>query len=219
MKKILLLILVSISMTGLSCEKEKTPDKIDEKKVEKVEVKKETKKEAPEKIFTLLGDAKVGWTAYKTTDKLPVSGTFNTVKIEKIHAGANAMEALDGIAFSIPVASIFSKNEERDKKLKESFFGKMTDTVEIKGNLVTKTGKEAFVNLTMNGITTKLPVTLKVDGEAVALTAKLDLNTWKSEAAITALNVVCGDLHKGKDGVSKTWDEVLIEVKGKLAIK
>ena len=218
MKRILLFALISISMTSFACkkeEKEKTPEKV-EKKAEKTE-----KKEAPKKkSFTLMGDtAAVKWTAYKTSEKKPVGGVFNTVKVDKIHAAPNAMEALDGLAFSIPVASIFSKNEGRDKKLKESFFGTMTDTTEIKGNLVTKSGKEAFVNLTMNGITSKLPVTLKIDGEKVNLTAKLDLKTWKGSAAIAALNVVCAEKHKAKDGKSVTWDEVAIEVSGTFKIQ
>ena len=214
MKKILLLTLISISITGLSCEKEKT----EEKKVEKIEVKKEVTK-AVKKTFTLMEGATVKWTGYKTTDKLPVSGTFTTVKVENMKPGANAMEALDGVTFSIPVNTISSKLEERDTKLKTVFFGAMADTAEIKGNLVTKTGKESFVNLTMNGVTMKLPVTLKVDGDAVNLTAKLDLKTWKAQAAVVAINLACKDLHKGKDGVTKTWDEVMIEVSGKMSSK
>ncbi len=218
MKKLIILILLSISTLSVSCEKKKTEDK----KTDKAAIKKDSvipPNEASKKTFTLLGDAKVKWTGYKTTDKLPVSGTFKTVKLENIHAGANAMEALDGIAFSIPVDTIFSDLEERDTKLKKIFFGAMADTAEIKGSLVTKTGKESFVNLTMNGVTSKLPVTLKVDGDAVALTAKIDLKTWKGEGAVAAIHKACEILHTGKDGVPKTWDEVLVEVTGKLSVK
>lgn len=40
----------------------------------------------------------------------------------------------------------------------------------------------------------------------------MDLKNWKAQAAINTLNVVCFDLHKGEDGISKTWSEVKIEI-------
>ena len=41
---------------------------------------------------------------------------------------------------------------------------------------------------------------------------EMDLENWKAQAALDALNVVCFDLHKGVDGISKTWSEVKIEI-------
>lgn len=35
---------------------------------------------------------------------------------------------------------------------------------------------------------------------------------WNALEALAALNKVCFELHKGPDGVSKTWEEVAIEV-------
>lgn len=51
----------------------------------------------------------------------------------------------------------------------------------------------------MNGISHQLPINYLIYIEAV-----MDLKNWKAQAAINTLNVVCFDLHKGEDGISKT---------------
>ena len=79
--------------------------------------------------------ATVKWTAYKTTDKLPVSGVFNIVNITKSVGGKTPQSALNNLEFSIPVSSIFSKNEERDGKLKKLFFGVMASTSLLTGTI------------------------------------------------------------------------------------
>ena len=40
----------------------------------------------------------------------------------------------------------------------------------------------------------------------------MDLKNWNAIDALNALNKVCFDLHKGADGVSKTWEDVAIEI-------
>jgi len=40
----------------------------------------------------------------------------------------------------------------------------------------------------------------------------MNLDTWNGQTAVASLNEACKDLHKGADGVSKTWNEVAIEV-------
>ena len=73
----------------------------------------------------------VKWTAYKTTEKKGVNGVFTVLNFEN-KEGTTAQEALNNLSFSIPVSSLFSKDETRDVKLKESFFGAMLDTEFLK---------------------------------------------------------------------------------------
>ena len=40
----------------------------------------------------------------------------------------------------------------------------------------------------------------------------MQLKDWNALGALESLNKVCFDLHKGADGVSKTWEDVAIEV-------
>ncbi|NRD23942.1 YceI family protein [Winogradskyella litoriviva] len=153
----------------------------------------------------------VKWTAYKTTEKVPVGGEFATLNFEE-KAGATPSEALNGLEFTIPVSSLFTKDETRDAKLKASFFGVMLDTEFLKGKL-RAVNNEITAKITMNGVTAELPLEVSITEERrVSMKGTMNLKDWDALGALEALNKVCYDLHKGADGVSKTWDDVAIEV-------
>lgn len=216
MKQILVFSLFAFSLLSLNaCKNDKKAPATD-KKTEKVDVPKKEVKKAPKKDGVRIrpSSVEVKWTAFKMTDKVPVSGIFKTVKIEKLHVGKTMIEAVNGLEFSIPIDSVFTKNKGRDKIIVTSFFGKLKETANILGTVNLKSKEDASVLLTMNGISEKLPVVMSWENNKVTMKATLDLKTWKGEIAVAALNEACGDLHKGKDGVSKTWDEVNIVVSG-----
>lgn len=163
------------------------------------------------KTYTVIGETStVKWTAYKTTDKVAVNGKFNTINITKSKEGSSIEEAINGVHFSIPVSSIFSKDATRDSKLQEFFFNVMADTDMISGSFEINENK-SVANITMNGVSKSIPVDLKIDGQKVTFTNTLQLKDWNLDAALASLNKACFELHKGPDGVSKTWDEVQIE--------
>lgn len=181
--------------------------------------KKETKSEAEsetvvvEKFVVKPEGTSVKWTAYKTTEKKPVSGVFKVLKFEN-KEGASAQEALNNLSFSIPVSSLFSNDatNTRDAKIITSFFGAMLDTEFLKGTI--KYANDKYVaTLTMNGVTQDIPLTVNItDERRVNMTGTMNLKDWNALSALESLNKVCFDLHKGPDGVSKTWEDVAIEV-------
>ena len=155
----------------------------------------------------------VKWTAYKTTEKVGVGGTFTTLDFEP-KSGATPEEALNGLDFSIPISSLFTNDETntRDAKIKESFFGSMLDTEFLRGT-IKYADSTCTVALTMNGVTQDLPLEVEITEERrVNMTGVMDIKSWNALEALEALNKVCFDLHKGRDGVSKTWEDVAIEV-------
>ncbi|QRM89850.1 hypothetical protein FG167_11620 [Lacinutrix sp. WUR7] len=153
----------------------------------------------------------VKWTAFKTTKKVPVGGEFATLNFEK-KSGATPEEALNNLEFSIPVSSLFTKDDTRDAKLKASFFGAMLNTDLIKGIIKYNNGNYS-ATITMNGVTEDLPLDVSIAEERrVTMKAKMDLKKWNALNALETLNKVCLDLHKGADGVSKTWEDVDIEI-------
>ncbi|WP_194767150.1 YceI family protein [Tamlana sp. I1] len=202
MKKIsLLFIAMAISLT--SCKQEK----------------KETKTEAATEVsaakqFVIKPEGtSVKFTAYKTTDKVGVGGEFTTVNFDE-KSGATPEEALNNLKFSIPVSSLFTNDatNTRDAKIKTSFFGAMLDTDLITGTIKYVNGS-VVASVTMNGETNNLPMDVKItDERRVTLTGTMNLAEWKALDALASLNKVCFDLHKGADGVSKTWEDVAIEV-------
>ncbi|SFD21242.1 YceI family protein [Algibacter pectinivorans] len=198
MKKISIL-LITLALSIVSCKNEKKETKTEAETTEKYVVKPE--------------GTTVKWTAYKTTDKLPVGGKFKLLDFEN-KSGATPQEALNNLSFSIPVSSVFTNDatNTRDGKIINSFFGAMLDTEFLKGTI--KYVNNAYVaSITMNGETNNLPLNIKItDERRVTLTGTMNLKDWNALDALASLNKVCFDLHKGADGVSKTWEDVAIEV-------
>ena len=201
MRKLLFLSLFIVStLTIVSCGNDK-------------KAKKQSEKTTVEKTFSIeTKTTTINWTAYKTTSKIPVKGQFTKFTIENSKNGNSVKEALDGLKFSIPVSSLFTKDTIRDGKLKKFFFGAMEDTQEIKGTLHFTNESSGTADITMNGISQTLPINYIIEGQMASIEAVMNLDNWKAQAALEALNLVCLDLHKGTDGVSKTWSNVKIEV-------
>jgi len=176
--------------------------------------KKTVEKEPEAKSYSIDAEhSTVQWTAYKTTDKLPVKGTFKEIEILKMNDGATPSSALDGLDFEIPVASIFSKDTIRDAKLNKFFFAVMENTLTLKGLFTVENENKGNLVLTMNGLTKNLPFTYTMSQDTILVNAKMDLNAWEAQDAVASLHEACLALHTGPDGVSKTWDEVGISAK------
>jgi len=201
MKKITLALIAITLISFTSCKDEK---KETIKETEKTEVKKEAS------FMVNPAETEVQWTAFKTTAKKPVSGVFKTINFEK-KMGATPIEALNGLEFSIPVSSIFSKNEERDGKLVASFFGAMLNTELLKGKIAI-TEDNCEITITMNDTMHVIPFKFNVKDNKVMFKGIMNLEDWDALGALESLNKVCFDLHKGDDGVSKTWADVEIKV-------
>lgn len=198
MKKISFLILISI--ITFSCKKETKETKT-----------KDASATTSEQFVVKPEATSVKWTAYKTTKKVGVGGEFGTLDF-KNKSGATPQDALNNLNFSIPISSLFTKNESRDSKLKVSFFGTMLNTAFLKGTI--KVVNEKYIaSVTMNGVTNDLPLNASItEGRRVNLKGTMNLKDWDALGALAALNKVCYDLHKGDDGVSKTWEDVAIEI-------
>ncbi|WP_457618784.1 YceI family protein [Lutibacter sp.] len=197
MKKLHLIGLLLLTMITISSCKQK------EKKVTK----------PSKKGYTVEPTATtINWVAYKTTSKIPVKGQFTKVTIEHKNKATTVIKALNNLKFSIPVNSLFTKDTIRDKKLKKFFFGTMENTTEIEGVITIINQNYGTVSLTMNKITQELPISYTVNNQIVNIEAIIDLDNWKAQLALKALNAACNDLHSGDDGISKTWSEVKIKV-------
>ena len=186
-------------------------------KNEKKEVKQEVEKPAVVYVANP-STTKIAWTAYKTTAKKAVKGVFKTINFDK-KEGATAKDALNNLEFSIPVSSIFSGNEERDGKLVASFFGAMLDTEFLSGKIVFAENNTCNAEITMNGKTQTVLLTYTENEGAFVFDGVINLENWDALGAIEALNKVCLDLHKGEDGISKTWNDVAIKIETTITVK
>jgi len=151
--------------------------------------------------------SKVDWTGYKFTEKKGVSGTFKTVNVLNAPKSETAIGAFNGVDFTIPVSSIFSKNEIRDGKLKTLFFGMMDNTELLSGSFTTESG-QIFLNLKMNNQTKKIPLTHTIANRNVRLKGSLNILDFGADKAFNSLHKACEVLHTGADKISKTWEDV-----------
>ena len=199
MKKIIYTLLIITSVNFISC---------------KSEVKKENSPKAEKTSAYNLKNANhlIGWTAFKTTEKVPVNGQFKKIDILKNGEGNTIKEAINNTEFSIPVSSIFTKNSGRDYKIKKFFFGIMDNTKLLSGKLILENDSIGYSNLTMNGITKKLNFKYTITNKVFKLKTQMKISDWSGEKALNSINNVCKDLHKGADGISKTWNDVEINI-------
>ncbi len=204
MKKITFACLSLLLITGISCKDAKK-----EKDAQAVELE-----AASSKKFSLVKDStKVSFTAYKTTEKLPVGGKFTKINIKETNEGSTAFQALNGTTFSIPVTSLFTNDATgtRDPKILEFFFGVMENTELISGEFKVSGEDKCSIDVTLNGKTQNIPLDHTLTGDnSYSFSGVMDLENWDALNAVASINKACEALHTGKDGVSKTWSEVAV---------
>lgn len=153
----------------------------------------------------------VGWTAYKTSAKIGVSGKFDQLNITS-KKGQSIEEVLEGLEFVINPKSVNSNNPERDNKIFNYFFSVMNGQKKIQGALSKVSDGKASAMLTLNSVSRATPMTYSFDGTTLTLEGEINLEDWSAEESIKSLNDRCYDLHKGEDGVSVLWPDVAIKV-------
>ncbi|UTW66022.1 YceI family protein [bacterium SCSIO 12643] len=177
------------------------------------------------KVCTFSYDAsttKLTWTAFKTSAKVAVGGTFDNFAVENTVDSKSESAVFENATFTIETATVNSGNETRDPKLVEFFFDQMVDPMTIEGGIdkisEAVDGKgAAIINITMNGETKQENATYTLEGTVLTLSATLDLSKWAAENAVASLNKACEVLHTGDDGVSQLWSEVEVEITTTLA--
>jgi polyisoprenoid-binding protein YceI len=156
---------------------------------------------------------KLTWTAFKTPKKIGVDGSFDKVQLMFSKENyADLDELLKGSTFEIDALTVNTKNPDRDKKIKKFFFEKMKNK-DIKGKVISlePASKVAMVELSMNGVTNKVPFNYEENGELLQLKAAIDVLTWKLDKSLNAIHEACKTLHMGK-----TWSDVNLKIEAKL---
>lgn len=87
----------------------------------------------------------------------------------------------------------------------------MENTELLSGSISITNENSGNLTITMNAATKSLPFTYTLVDNVFTLSGVMDLEQWNGQAAIASINKACFDLHKGADGVSKTWNDVQID--------
>jgi hypothetical protein len=209
-------IIISFAMLLLSCQNAKQSDKTQEQKQEQSTQKiSETASKSVAQWQINQDESSIHWTGYKMTEKVAVSGTFNTFEITGVKKSSNLNSILKNARIQINVNSIFSDEESRDKKLIEFLFGKMMETnfIEARIENIDLTKHIIDVNIHMNNHEKVIPMELQIDEQKgiIIMSGKIDLiNDFDAKEPLYFLHTACFEQHKGKDGKSKTWSEVAV---------
>lgn len=190
-----LLCLITLTYISISCSSDNEPNT------------KEDYKFSVEKA-----DHTINWTAYKTTDKTPVLGRFNSLEITSGGKGNTIEETLNNCAFEIPVSSLDTDDVLRNHNILNYFFLKMIETQNITGSITINSDSEGTFTLTINNQTNKIPFTYAIASNTVTITSSLKMSNWNIAKALETLNTKCKLLHMGSDGIVKVWDEVPISI-------
>lgn len=141
-----------------------------------------------------LDNTTLTWTAFKTADKIGVSGTFDDIQ-------------LTDNSFVINAKSVNSGNPDRDPKLRDIFFANMSDSL-ITGNYGIPSPNKIPVTLKMNGVEKTFDFDYMDNDTATIVTGSIDmLGDFSGNAAFDAIHEACYELHAGK-----TWTDVDLKV-------
>lgn len=154
---------------------------------------------------------KVEWTAYKFTEKKGVKGSFPSFQLKGADKAPSAKELFEGTSIEIDPQGLESGDPARNESLKTAFFKKMLGS-KIKGSVVSFDPAISKIKIDMNGVSKVIPFRMKIEGTHYLAETDIDILDFKMKKSLESLNKVCKDLHKGPDGISKTWSQVSLSL-------
>ncbi len=164
-----------------------------------------------------LKNTQVIWSGYKTTDKIKVTGQFKrfkSSKIQKKNEYESIQNLIEGLDFTIDVGSSFSSDEIRDDNLKNFFFKLFAKNLVIDGKFGKLEQDSVNVVLKLFGQERRFKLNAYYESEIIHIKGHVDIiDQLGAKKAFESISQKCFDLHKGPDGISKTWQDVEIYIK------
>ena len=167
-------------------------------------------------------NTEVNWYAYKTNEKIKVSGSFSEFSSDRENKSFNSIDDLvEGLYFSISSLSSSSGDETRDLNIKDNFFKYLTDNFQINGTL----GKPIndSIDISFDVFEKNRPIRFAYSSfvipdcqygdQIIEIKGTINLVNHFDGVAYSSIHAKCVDLHKGADGISRTWEEVDVHIK------
>ncbi|NDG85317.1 MAG: hypothetical protein EBX52_09830 [Proteobacteria bacterium] len=170
----------------------------------------------------------VNWTAFKTTAKVPVKGSFAEVALlgdlESTQGVPGLLSGLDAEIDLKDEKGIRTGNPARDLTLFKHFFGLFKKSPLMKGEIRSVHGDDhdgSFeLHLTLNQKTRPIPMHYRRDAKgAFEATGNLDVLDFGLSGPFEDLHQTCKALHTGNDGISKTWSQVVLKIEARISEK
>jgi len=162
--------------------------------------------------------ARIYWTAFKHSNRVAVNGQIDSVRVMGIEDATNIQDLIRNASINIYPASVNSKDQGRDQKIRTFFFGSMQNTNVITGNTKSLSGNSTSGTgtcaLMLNGVTKEVDITYSIENETIQIRCSLDFNDFNCEESLSKLQNACAEKHTGIDGKTIFWAdaEILVEV-------
>ena len=152
----------------------------------------------------------ISFGGFKTTDKKEVLGYFTQFQVDSTKIADTPEEIFENAIIEIPIRGLDTKDVGRNGRIKKHYFENMENTRYIKGKIVEfkKDSNIVDLELTMNEISNLVSLNYQVNGDSLSFSGEINALDFDASKSIKALNKACEALHKGADGISKTWAEV-----------
>ncbi len=149
---------------------------------------------------------KIGWTAFKLTEKVGVPGTFQKVRWSGPTAASSLAELARGLRVEIDGASLSTGNPGRDATIADFFFRRFHPDAQITGRAVSVKGDEhagtVEIEISMNGKRRTVPFRYEIGADHhVDARASIDVMDFALQAPFDSLHEACREKHTGEDGV------------------
>lgn len=155
--------------------------------------------------------AMVKWTAFKTTEKVAVSGTFDDVKFKfgEVNKNGTLESQLSNATATIDLLKVNLNDDVKNQNVREFFFGAFNkkDPIKVtfKDVFEGKNKGTILANVRMNGKTQKIPMQYEVSGGKIVAKGMIDLLQFGLDEARMSLQKAVGELHG-----NMTWSQVEI---------
>jgi len=150
------------------------------------------------------------FTAFKTPKKVGVDGIFKEITLTDTQKREKLEDALKGSHFSVNTSSIDTNNNpERDEKIRNFFFGKLTSGGTIDGSFGEFKDGKVMTKIKLNEVEKEISMNYTVTEKEISINGSIDIiNDFSGTEALASITEACFDLHEGK-----TWSEVKLAVK------
>ncbi len=156
------------------------------------------------------------WTAFKLSDRVAVSGTFDQISVTANDGASSMFDVLTGATFEILTGSVNSQDPVRDPKIRDKFFGNMANTANISGSITEINGTTGRIMIKMNDIEKEYEGTVTVKDETITWEGALEILDFNAQPSLDTIAIHCAEKHTGPDGVKKFWTDIGIAASTKL---
>ncbi len=156
------------------------------------------------------------WTAYKYTDRIGVSGTFEEIEVINTKKASHPIEVIEDLSFTIKTSSLNTNSILKNSNILNFYFASLVNSHEIKGTITGYEGDKFSgainINLIFNGIAKEAKFLYQMQGTLLTVIGDINLGDWQGEKALENMRACCEDYHTGSDGVHLIWPDLSITI-------